>query len=234
MKQILLYNLRITEDIEIANEISIVKRKLETEEKIENLTIFELRELMGLDTEITFDNMDVIQTIIDNHEWTIATIHDNVEYLEAVITFLDRTYTKDEDIDIQDCLENALKIGDKKARLRYSGGLKRFIKGYVTSNFYDSILDLCASLEGVLQINDELRLRLALTAYYLTTDKTVMNRIYALYKFRNDYIHNDMKNELDETQYKSLRDACRIILLWPLMNGVFYNKPDIDKNILNF
>lgn len=117
---------------------------------------------------------------------------------------------------------NGIKLCSKKSGAKIQVAFYRFFASYQRSDNLDSILDLCSTIEAIYNVNNELRLKIALITGALLNDTNSMKKVYELYSIRNNFIHgNSIPTVTDEelNEYQSLIQ--RILLL--LLNAGSFN-----------
>jgi hypothetical protein len=102
---------------------------------------------------------------------------------------------------------NGIKLCSKKSGVKVQVAFHRFFASHQRSDNLDSILDLCSTIEAIYNINNELRLKIALITGALLNDTNSMKKMYELYSIRNNFIHgNSIPTVTDEElkEYQSL------------------------------
>lgn len=237
-------HLNIKKEINIDNKVFIRKKKLNAAEDdvLGKYSFFELFQLIGIspnknesnDTSFPIDSLEKL----NDYEWTVVEV--NEEYCDSslrdVIQFINCGLV---DIDIDKLCKvtsNYLLLYNNKNNYlqKYLQSIIRFTKAINKNEPGDQILDITASLESVLKISDELRLRLALIAYQLTKDRDIMKDIYKIYSLRNSYIHSNMIPIVDKIEMNKLLISAYRILEIPLLTGNLFNTKELNDHILDF
>ncbi len=137
---------------------------------------------------------------------------------------------------LTNALLNSLRSGTAllKKRPAFGIGLNRWAAAYVRHQPLDTVLDCCASLEAVLKLDAEKRLRLALCTYhFLERDKrNAFKGVYRMYGIRNDFIHGGgMPSVSDHDQDEFIEIVATVLRKCVQVRGI-PTAEELSKRIL--
>lgn len=126
-------------------------------------------------------------------------------------------------------LKKGLPLLTKNKRFQIS--VLRWDASFARNEPIDTVLDCCSSLEAAFSLPNELRLRLAFSAYHTvkTNKKKAFNIVYEMYGKRNSFIHGgaipDVSVEQQRNYIKIVADIlCRFVELGKIPDGDTLNK----------
>lgn len=114
---------------------------------------------------------------------------------------------------------NGIKLCTKKSGVKVQVAFYRFFASYQRSDNLDSILDLCSTIEAIYNINNELRLKIALITGALLNDSNSMKKMYKLYSIRNNFIHGNSIPTVGDEELKDYQSLIHRILQLLLNTG---------------
>lgn len=119
---------------------------------------------------------------------------------------------------------------NRRARVAF----ERWSSGYLRSDPIDTVLDCCSSLEAALNLPDELRLRMAMTAYHSLkrNKKRVFAMAYKMYNLRNKFIHGNEIPEISPSDQSDFVWAVGLLLSEFLKVGKLPDQKIINELIM--
>ena len=127
----------------------------------------------------------------------------------------------------------AIKFLSKERKARIA--LQRWSSSYARQDSLDSVLDCCSALEAAMNLPDELRLRISLSAYHLLKryKKQGFALVYEMYGIRNSFIHGASFPEVDTNKQRSYIDVVAQILRRYIELGKIPSGDEMGKSILH-
>jgi hypothetical protein len=117
---------------------------------------------------------------------------------------------------------------------RFCISLERWYSSCTRMEPLDTVLDCCSSLEAVLSLPDELRLRIAFSVYHTvkTNKKRAFALAYEMYGIRNAFIHGGKMPKVSLSQKRSYIELVAEILYRYVAIGKILDGGVISKMIL--
>ncbi len=128
---------------------------------------------------------------------------------------------------------NGIKLCRKKSGVKIQVSFYRFFASFSRSDNLDSILDLCSAIEAIYNINNELRLKIALITGALLNCINSMKRMYALYSVRNDFIHGNSIPQVTDEELSEYQKLIHSILQLILEKGEANKINEISSTIMD-
>ncbi len=128
----------------------------------------------------------------------------------------------------------SLLCGNKSENKRFKISLLRWASSYRKIEPIESLLDCCSSLEALLNLRDELRLRLSFSVYYIlkTHKKESFLKTYEMYGLRNKFIHGDPVPEITDLEQRKYIKLVGDVLFQVIKNGKVPNIEILSEKII--
>ncbi len=111
--------------------------------------------------------------------------------------------------------------------------LIQFRLSYQRDDTTDSVLDLCATLEGFFNVSDEHSLKVALFAYHYSNENKfdALTTIIEMYQHRNNIIHGNSLPVISVEESKRYIDVVAQLLRKAAVTGTMPNANELEKQV---
>tara|TARA_R110002049_G_scaffold87276_1_gene221317 strand:+ start:51 stop:830 length:780 start_codon:yes stop_codon:yes gene_type:complete len=194
-------------------------------------------------------SMDLFSKIdIENTEWTMfENSNDNItdSYIKYLSLFINKDFNltkfnpdtapliRDINNRYIQLFSNGIKLCRKKSGIKIQVSFYRFFASFTRSDNLDSILDLCSAIEAIYNINNELRLKIALITGALLNCTSSMKKMYSLYSIRNDFIHGNSIPQVIDKELSEYQELVYSILHLILDKGESNKITEISSTIMD-